>query len=178
LKARTTVGVEAAADKADITVGGIVRVLKKKNVKSTGDMMAIITLEDGEGSIEVIVFSELFKSVNGHLKKDALLLVKGSVDRDEKGVRLRAKEVLPLEGAGKAVSPRRVEIVISGNGSSEGLRKIRDVVMQYPGDCQFYLRISRGPAETVIASGIGISPDDGLISALEEMVGREGVTVS
>jgi len=66
--------------------------LKKKNVKSTGDLMAYLTMEDDEGSIEVIIFSDLYKSCGHLLKKEGLFLVKGDVDRDEKGVRVRARE--------------------------------------------------------------------------------------
>ena len=178
IKARKTSELETAADKEDIVMGGVLRGIKKKNVKSTGDMMAYVALEDDEGSVEVIVFSELYKSVNALLKKDALVLVKGNIDRDEKGVRVRAREISALEKAG-GNGLKRLEISLRDRESCMScLKEIRSLVSRYPGDCQLYLRIRLEGSQTLIATEIGLRPDSALIGTLEGMVGRGGVTVS
>ncbi|MDH4233456.1 MAG: DNA polymerase III subunit alpha, partial [Nitrospirota bacterium] len=178
LKAKKTTELEHIPDRTDIVIGGVLRAIKKKNVKSTGDLMAYITLEDGEGSVEVIVFSELYKNSVHILKKDMLLLVKGSIAKDEKDVRVRAKEVSNLEDAGK-MSVRRMEVRIDeALGSSENLQGIKDLVARYPGDCELFLKIRLKKTQTVIATGITISPDAILLNRLEDMVGRGAVTFS
>jgi DNA polymerase-3 subunit alpha len=178
LKARKTTELEHGADRSDISIGGILRSMKKKNVKSTGDLMAYLTLEDGEGSVEVIVFPELYKNSVQVLKKDMLVLVKGNIDKDEKGIRVRAREVTNLEEAGN-ISLKRMEILIDDSPeSSENLRGIRDLVVQYPGDCQLFLKIRQGKSQTLIATGINIKPDNILLNRLEDMVGRGTVTFS
>jgi DNA polymerase-3 subunit alpha len=176
--AKNTTEIGNSADREDVSVGGVLRAVKRKSVKSTGDMMAYVTLEDTEGSIEVIVFSDLYKKTGGLLKKDALVLVKGNVDRDEKGVRVRAREISDLE-EDSASRPRRIEISFGNPGScTDRLREIRSLVDKYPGDCRLYLRISLLSSQTVIATGINIRPDSLLIDSLEDVVGRGAVTVS
>ena len=178
LKARHTTELENIPDRSDIIIGGILRSIKKKNVKSTGDLMAYLTMEDGEGSVEVIVFPELYKNSVQVLKKDMLVLVKGNIDKDEKGIRVRAREVTNLEEAGN-ISLKRMEIRIDDSPeSSENLRGIRDLVVQYPGDCQLFLKIRQGKSQTLIATGINIKPDNILLNRLEDMVGRGTVTFS
>ena len=178
LKARKTTELEHISDRSDIIIGGILRGMKKKNVKSTGDLMAYLTLEDDEGSVEVIVFPELYKNSVHVLKKDMLLLVKGTIDKDEKGVRIRAKEVSNLEDAGK-INLRRMDISLNDSaGSSEQLKGIRDIVAEYPGECQLFLRIRKGKSQTLIATSINIRPDNILLTRLEDMVGRGTVTFS
>nr|MDA8083850.1 OB-fold nucleic acid binding domain-containing protein [Nitrospiraceae bacterium] len=178
MRAKRTSDIETAADKEDVILGGVLRAIKKKNVKSTGDMMAYVTLEDDEGSVEVIIFSELYKSVNLLLKKDVLVLIKGSIDRDEKGVRLRAREVARLENAGSSAF-KRVEISLGANDSSgERLKEIRTLVSQYPGDCQLYLRIRTNGLQTLIATDIGLKPDKVLISSIETVTGCGAVSLS
>jgi len=177
-KARKTTALEHLPDRSDIVIGGILRSMKKKNVKSTGDLMAYLTLEDDEGSVEVIVFPELYKNSVHVLRKDMLLLVKGTIDKDEKGVRVRAREVLNLEDAGK-VNLKRMDISIDDSpGSRENLRSIKDLVSQYPGDCQLFLKIRLGKSQTLIATGFNIRPDNILLNRLEDMVGRGAVTFS
>ncbi len=178
LKAKRTSDVETAPDKEEVVLGGVLRSIKKKNVKSTGDMMAYVTLEDDEGSVEVIIFSELFKSVNMLIKKDALVLIKGSIDRDEKGVRVRAREVALLEKAGLN-GFKRIEISLPETGASgEQMKEIRSLVSQYPGDLQLYLKIRLHGVQTVIATDIGLRPDKLLISSIETMTGSGAVTLS
>jgi len=178
LRAQKTSDLEHAADKAETLIGGILRAVRKKNVKSTGELMAYLTLEDDEGSVEVIVFSSLYKTVYQLIRKDAVILVRGSIDKDEKGVRVRALEISNLEDAGKK-NVKRMEISLkSTQGSTEHLRHIRSLVREYPGDCQLYLRIRGDVSHTLIVTGITIKPDTTLVSRLETMVGRGTVTVS
>jgi DNA polymerase-3 subunit alpha len=178
MKAKKTPELEDVPDRHEVAVGGVLRQIRKKNVKSTGDLMAYLTLEDDEGSAEVIVFSELYKSVDGLLKKDGLLLVKGSIDRDEKGVRVRAKEVVTLEDAGRS-RMNRIEISLQGNGSgSERLRTIRSLAAQHPGDCQLFLRIRLNGSQTLIATPVQLNPAPSVINNLEEIVGKGAVTLS
>ncbi len=177
MKTKKTSDLETAADKEEVVIGGILRGLKRKNVKSTGDMMAYASLEDDEGSTEVIVFSELYKGVNAILKKDALILVKGSIDRDEKGVRVRAKEISVLGNAGTD-SPKGLEISMNDPGTSlDNLKKIRSIIDQYPGNSRLYLRIKTDVSHTLIATGVTVQPDDILISTLENIIGRGSVSV-
>ena len=178
LKAKKTAELEHAPDKAEVLIGGILRTVRKKNVKSSGELMAYLTLEDDEGSIEVIVFSSLYKTAYERLTKDAVVLIKGSIDKDEKGVRLRALEISNLEQAGRK-SVTRMEVSLQETQeSTESLQTIRSLVMEYPGDCQLYLRIRSKQSQTLIATGISIKPEAALLRRLETMVGRGAVTVS
>ncbi len=178
LGARKTSDLENAADREEVMVGGILRALKKKNVKSTGDMMAYVTLEDNEGSVEVIVFPDLYRKTNGLLSKDEAVLVKGDIDKDEKGVRVRAREITGLEEAGRR-SYRNMELSLEGRESCSGkFPGIREVVDRYPGDLPFYLRIRLDGIETIIATACRVRPDRVLVGTLEDVAGKGAVTVS
>lgn len=178
IKAKKTSELKDAIDKENIRIGGVLRSLKKKTVKSTGELMAYLTLEDDEGSTEVIVFSELYKNSIKLLKKDTLILVKGNIDRDEKGIRVRARELSGLEDTGRN-NMKQLEICISDPLTcSESLRSIRSLVAGYPGDCQLYLRIRLNESQTLIATGINVRPDTVLINTLENMIGKGSVIFS
>jgi DNA polymerase-3 subunit alpha len=178
MKTKKTSDLENAADKEEVAIGGILRAIKKKNVKSTGDMMAYVSLEDDEGSIEVIVFPELYKSVSAILKKDALIVVKGNVDRDEKGLRIRAREVSVLGQEGKG-EPKSIEISMKDSGEArDALKRIRSLVDEYPGGSRLYLRLKTDSSQALIATEITVAADDLLISELEAIVGRGSVALS
>jgi DNA polymerase-3 subunit alpha len=178
IRAKKTYELDGSIEKEDIVIGGVLRSIKKKHVRSTGDKMAYITIEDDEGSVDVIIFSELYKNTIDILKKDELIIVKGNIDKDEKGVRVRAREVSRLEDALNN-NLKRFEIYINGHESlSEKLRDIRSLVGRYPGDCQLYLRIRLDESQTLIETGINVRPDTVLINTLANIVGRSSVTIS
>lgn len=178
IKAKKTSELEDSRDRKEIIIGGVLRALKKKNVKSTGDLMAYITLEDDEGSIEVIVFPELYKKSVDLMKKEMLILVKGDIDKDEKGVRVKAKEISRLEDAGEN-HLKRLDIYIDDTESFRAnLADIRSLLDRHPGDCQLYFRIRMDKARALIATGMHIKPEPAFIDSLENMVGKRALTFS
>jgi DNA polymerase-3 subunit alpha len=83
---------EEKSDGAIVTIGGIVSTLTRKVTKK-GDAWAVAMLEDLEGAIEVLFFPAAYQLCGIHLAEDAVLLVRGRVDKHEEVPRLIAMEV-------------------------------------------------------------------------------------
>lgn len=81
-----------------VIVAGLVVAVRVVMTKK-GDRMALMTLDDKSGRIEVAVFPDLFQTVREHLIKDNILIVSGEVSPDEftGGLRMGAKDVYSLE---------------------------------------------------------------------------------
>ena len=58
--------------------------------------MGIITLEDLHGSVEVILWPEIYAEVESLLLTEEPILVKGEVDSDGNMPKVIAKEIFPL----------------------------------------------------------------------------------
>lgn len=57
--------------------------IKKQRVKKTQEMMAFMTIETGDGALEVVVFSNVYEKYKKLLKKDALLIITAEKDDNE-----------------------------------------------------------------------------------------------
>ncbi len=71
----------------------------KRNVKETrkGDRMAFITLEDGSGEIEVILFSQIYEKIGYLVNTDAPICISGTVsEKDDDEIRLICNEITIL----------------------------------------------------------------------------------
>ena len=66
--------------------------------------MAVITLEDPHGSIEVVIFPEAYAKSARMLEAGAMVVVKGKVELDEEIVRMTSSEVLSLEALREKMS--------------------------------------------------------------------------
>jgi DNA polymerase-3 subunit alpha len=98
-----------------------VRTMVVKNGKSAGQKMGVLTLEDREGSVECVVFSEAYARYAGMIAVDQLVFVVGRVDHARGEPQLVAERLLPIDGA-EAVLARRVRLRIDErrlNGGSE-----------------------------------------------------------
>ena len=80
----TLAELERKPDGAQVTVGGIVAEAKKIRTK-TGANMMFATLDDLEGRVEMIIFAKTLESNEGLIDTDAVLLVRGRVDRKDRG---------------------------------------------------------------------------------------------
>jgi len=87
LRARADCPLAALANKRDkdwVTVGGIIVEAKKIRTRN-GDPMMFATLDDLEGSVEMLVFGKALAEYESALAVDEVVLVKGRVDHKEAG---------------------------------------------------------------------------------------------
>ena len=93
--------------------------------------MAVLTLEDLHGAVEVVVFPRLFEKQPDFWREDAILVVEGKVDPREDRTQVildRAEEWIPpaqgaqltvTEGPGDAETRARGNADTRGNGATE-----------------------------------------------------------
>lgn len=175
--AKKTSELEEIPDGEEIKIGGILKNIKKIQTKSKAEIMAYFTLEDPEGNIEVIVFPELYRNSLPLLQKDTPILVKGTVDKTEKGIKVVSTEISRLDAL-ETKKDYKVEIrlryPLSDSISLERLKSV--ITSNSKGEYPLYLRIFLKDTETLIATGIRISHDSEIINRIEEITGKGAVT--
>jgi DNA polymerase-3 subunit alpha len=98
LAKRATATIAQLADLPDrkkVTIGGLIGTVKRSMTRS-GSTMAFVTLEDLTGSIEVLVFPRAYEQHGLSLKRDAVVLLRGTLDVEEQSVKLLCDEVIAL----------------------------------------------------------------------------------
>jgi DNA polymerase-3 subunit alpha len=106
LRARSDCSLAALADRRDkdwVSVGGIVTEAKRIRTRN-GDAMMFATLDDLEGSVEMLVFGKALAEHEAALAVDQIVLVRGRVDHKEAG-----KTCLVVQSA-EAFAPSEEEI--------------------------------------------------------------------
>jgi DNA polymerase-3 subunit alpha len=88
---------EGSSPKSVNLAGIPIKVLPKTTRK--GDKMAIVTLEDLQGSLEVIFWPELYAQVAQLLEDEVAVLIRGEVDAEGNLPKVIAQSVVPLAEA-------------------------------------------------------------------------------
>jgi DNA polymerase-3 subunit alpha len=165
------------ADGREAVIGGVVNSLKETTTKK-GDRMAFLTLEDLNGVVEVIVFSDLYKKSALALKGDDPLFIKGRIDAGEESVKIIASEVLSLDQAMSQLTTTVHLHLRSDRLEKEDLAAIREIFQDCRGSCSAYLHLLLpGNGEAVISLGDEwkVNSTDRLVSRLRDLLGYEAV---
>src|SRR5206468_10055166 len=81
---------------ADTSIGGIVAACRPLKTRK-GDRMAVFTLEDSQGSVEVIAFPEAYQRAGSLLETGTMVLVSGKLERDDESVRILASDIVGID---------------------------------------------------------------------------------
>lgn len=167
------------SDKEEVSVAGIITEMKqitdKKNRK-----MAFLTLEDLEGSVEVVVFADLFEKVSRYIFEDAAVLIRGRVSLSERNAKIMASDIIPLaEIKRKATRAIRIKFFTTGL-EEEILNNLQEILSSHPGKCPVYLDFisSLGEeVEIIPSSAFYVNPSEELLLELNQLVGEDKVQV-
>ncbi len=90
----------AFRDGQTVLLAGVVSAFKTKTTKNDS-LMAYVTLEDGSGSMELLVFQRTLNDWNGRLNEGTAIYAKGRISvRDEKDPQLMVEDICLLEEDG------------------------------------------------------------------------------
>lgn len=143
-------GLLERADKESVHLCGVVAGIKELMTKK-GDRMAFVNLEDLSGSVECVVFPEVYAASMELLKGEEPLFLSGELDVGEEACKLLVNQVELLRDVTKKQT-RRINIRLTTPGLEEiQLRELKSIVQRYRGGCDVTLHlVIPDRSETVI----------------------------
>lgn len=146
LRRRTDCTINEAIEKEDgaqLTIGGVINGLARKFTKK-GDQMAVFILEDLQASIEVTVFPRTLVEQGHKLADDAIVTLKGRLDRRDERVGFMCQDVAIVEGLEASVSaPLHLKIPASMLDENR-IDMLKRIVRENPGESRIILHLGQG----------------------------------
>jgi DNA polymerase III subunit alpha len=154
-----------------VAVGGILSGLQRKVTKQ-GNSWAAATLEDLDGAIEVLFFPATYATCAPHLAEDAILIVKGRLDRRDEVPKLIAMEVKVPDTTPADGGPFVVEMPVT-RCVGPVVEQLREVLRTHPGATEVHLRLSGRQRTTVVRldDKLRVSPSPALLGDLKQLLG-------
>ncbi|MGP7961392.1 DNA polymerase III subunit alpha [Sanguibacter sp. A247] len=139
---------EARPDGSTVVIAGLITGLQRKMSKN-GNPWAAVTIEDLEGSIEVMFFGETYTAYSTVLAEDQIVVLRGRVRRRDESMSLQAMELsLPDLSVGPD-APVRVVVPESRCTQSE-IEKLREILRAHPGSSEVHIRVTRPGRATLL----------------------------
>ena len=158
-------------------LGGIITRLQLKTTKQ-GKPMAILTLEDLAGSVEVLVFSEAYTKCSALLTADAAVFVRGTVNLREEKPKLYGDEVTTLGDVPRRFTKAVHLRVALGSLNEAMLPRIQEVLRAHKGSCPllFCFRHPDGQVTFMETHDMyAVTPSEQFIADVEAILGEDTV---
>ena len=154
-----------------VTIAGMITNVTRKTTKR-GDLWAVITVEDLQASIEVLLFPKAYEAVSTVLANDTVVKVKGRVKVDDEAVTLNAVE-LSLPDLLDAPAGPVVISLPAVRCTPPVVERLREVLAAHPGMTEVRLRLLGSGKITVMKldEQLRVMPSQELMADLKALLG-------
>jgi len=139
---------EDRPDGSTVTVSGLITSVQRKITKR-GDPWAMITVEDLEGAIDVLLFPSAYQLASTLLNEDAIVTVKGRLSRSKDQPELHGQEVSVPDLADGPSGPVVITMP-STRCTMPVVEQLKDVLGTHPGVTEVRLRLMTKTSTTVM----------------------------
>ena len=162
---------EERQDGSTVTVSGLVTSVQRKITKR-GDAWAMVTLEDLDGAIDVLLFPSSYQLASTYLTEDAILTVKGRLSRSKDQPELHGQEVTVPDISDGPSGPVVISLP-STRCTAPVVEQLKDVLATHPGMTEVRLRLLTRDATRVMRldDRLRVTPTPALFADLKQLLG-------
>ena len=161
-----------------IVIGGMITKIRShltKTGRNAGSKMAVFTLEDLQGSVEVVMFPDVLNKYGSLLLKDTVVFVKGRLDFRREKPNILAVELISLEEVTEKLAGK-VKISLNAEDvTKEKVATIKSICQSHKGKSPIYvaIRTDKGRVFTAADKSLSVNPDLDFCREIRQLVGPE-----
>jgi len=168
---------EERPDGSIVTVGGLITGVTRKMTKR-GDPWAVVTLEDLEGAIDVMFFPSTYQLTSLQLEPDAIVVVKGRLDRRDEVPQLIAMELSIPDLSKPASGPVAISLARE-RCTPPVVDRLKEIFATHPGTSDVHLHLCTNTKTLVLRleDRWRVTPSPALMGDLKALLGPGCVSV-
>ncbi|HYJ67110.1 MAG TPA: DNA polymerase III subunit alpha [Nocardioidaceae bacterium] len=167
----TLIADESRPDNSTVAVAGLITAVQRK-ITRKGDTWAIATLEDLEGSVDLLVFPSTYQASAPLLIEDSLVLAKGRLRRGDDSPDISATEISQIDQAREASRP--IVISLAANRCTPPVvDQLKEILATHPGAAEVHLRLTTPSTTKVLRldDRLRVAPTPALMADLKALLG-------
>jgi DNA polymerase-3 subunit alpha len=146
-----------------------------KTGRNAGSKMAVFTLEDLQGQVEVVMFPDVLNEFSDVLVQDAVIFVKGKLDYRRERPNILATELIRLEDVREKLAAK-VNIGLDAREvTKEKVAMIKSICRHHKGRSPVYVavRTDKGKVYAAADKELSVNPDLDFCRKMRQLVGEE-----
>jgi DNA polymerase III subunit alpha len=156
-----------------ITVGGLITQVQRK-VSRQGTPWAIVTVEDLEGAVDVMFFSNSYATHGVNLVEDRVVAIRGRVDRREEQARISALDLTMPDLNKTPTGPLVISMEMS-RCTPPVIDRMKEILRSHPGAREVHLQLDENGKFTVLKldEGLKVTSSPSLSADLKTVLGPD-----
>jgi DNA polymerase-3 subunit alpha len=120
-------------------IGGLIAAVQHSVSKKSGKPYSMVTLEDLEGSVQILCMNENYDKFRPLLEANKAILVIGEVNVGDDKPKIFPQEIMPLEDAPKKFTKQVHLRLHTAHLKPDDIESVREIVAANPGKCPLLL---------------------------------------
>jgi len=148
----------------------------QRRITKQGKPWASATLEDLAGAVEALFFPNTYELVGQFIAEDAIVVVKGRIDRRDETPRLMAMDLaVPDITVADAGRPLVVSMHVN-RCTPPVVDRLKEILQTHPGTSEVHIKLLNGPKTTVLRLGPWkVTNDTALKGDLKALLGPQSL---
>ena len=164
-------------DQDPVKIVGLIVKIKHTVTRAKQEKMAILKLEDLNGSVEALVFPRAFAKIGNYIQPNTIVHIRGIVDLKEETPKIIVEDLFPFEEIYKLITAMNINL----SGIRENIfESLKTLLGEYRGNIPVYLRLdtpSKSRVQLVVGENLYVSPNEKLIQDLDELLGEDRLSL-
>ncbi|MDD3087178.1 MAG: DNA polymerase III subunit alpha [Candidatus Omnitrophica bacterium] len=160
-------------DEEEIKIVGLISKIKNTVTRAKQEKMAILKLEDLEGSVELLVFPRAYQKVSRYILPNTVVLVKGILNLKEDTPKVLVNDLFLFDEIYRLITGMSINL--------SGLREnvfatLKEMLSSSRGSVPIYLNLdtpAKSRVQLVVGENFYVSPSERLIEDIEGLLGEE-----
>src|SRR5688500_9109112 len=130
-------------------LGGLVSAVQQGISKKNNKPYAMITIEDLQGTVQVLAMNENYDKYRQLFEMNKALLIIGEVNNSEDSPKIFPTEIMPLEDAPKKFTKQVTLRIQAAHFPPDRLAEVQGLIAAFPGKTPLYLCIKQPTGEAI-----------------------------
>ncbi len=169
----STASLHEHKDQDTIKIVGLIAKIKQTLTRAKQEKMAILKLEDLDGSVEVLVFPRTFAKVSRYILPNTIVHIRGTLNLTEDTPKIIAEDLFPFEEIYKLITAMSINL----SGIKENIfESLKTLLSENKGNVPIYLRLdtpAKSRVQMVVGENLYVLPSEKLIQGLDELLGED-----
>ncbi len=161
-----------------VVIGGMIAKIRfnlTKTGRNAGSKMAVFTLEDLQGSVEVVMFPDVLNRFSGALVQDTVVFVKGKVDYRREKPNILAVELITLDEVTEKLAAKVRIRLDAKDVTKEKIASIKSICQSHRGSSPIYVavRTTKGRVYATADRQLSVNPNLDFCRKMRQLVGED-----
>ncbi len=180
---RNTSELARANGEKQIVIGGMVNKVRyniTKSGRNAGSKMAVFTLEDLQGQVEVVMFPEVLSRYSDILVPDTVVFVKGKADFRRESPNIIAEELIALDEVREKLAAKVRLRLDAEKVTKEKVTMIKSICQHHKGKSPVIVTVQTEKGRVLAAAdkSLSVNPDLEFCRKMKQLLGEENFQLS